>query len=565
MDTTDIVDVSRQSSSRSSVREGEQTVQVARRTLLLSGHSSHAAADLDVSRLEYCATSGNLDAQITLVGLLTFEDKAIGQGAYHALQKVWGAAPNDAARQTIAEALNLQRSRLLPQALEVFDKLVESFPMWSGAYHMRAKCRNQMKDGTGTISDLQRALEICPVNYSIMVELGLALHAQQKHGDSLVLLQRARSLCPFLPMLDMFLRQVQESAQKAGASVTTTESAASASQLVEQLLPIAWVDTASSGCQEQSMLLHFGVELEARLAQVRRGHEDSEASLAQCQMLETLCSAWDNNQDLPCELRQYAAGISSLLQAYLATAQEVCLAVSGEIGSKSSHYATVPTVAIEYDSILKLADEFTNSGWAYVQKLGMDKNTLEQVHVDLHHVDHEMEPGRTSGGMSGGFTSFRKDQMLWLNENSKGELERRDVPGLSSLHLALQEFVARFVEQLKAGPGKLSLNGKCAPMLARYDPGGYYKPHIDTVNSDGRVLTVIYYLNRQWDKSNGGQLCLYPNSLQTDKVLPTPSAEIFPEEDSIVIFRADKVLHEVQPSRERRFALTQWHFGKSYS
>jgi len=275
-------------------------------------------------------------------------------------------------------------------------------------------------------------------------------------------------------------------------------------------------------------------------------------------MLETLASAWAEGVDLP----TCATGVVSLLQAYLSVAEEVRSALHDDAGLKTSQVSALPASVIDHDSIMKMAEQFTDSGWAYLPQLGMDKKMLELVHMDLRHVDLDMEPGRTSGGMSGGLTSFRNDQILWLAENSNGELERHDIPGLRSLHSALQEFVASFVEQLKAGPGSLSLNGKCAPMLARYDPGGYYKPHVDTVNSDGRVLTVIYYLNRQWDKSNGGQLCMYPNSEQTDRLLPAPSAEIFPEEDSIVIFRADKVLHEVRPSRARRFALTQWHFGK---
>merc|ERR1740123_1696303 len=95
-----------------------------------------------------------------------------------------------------------------------------------------------------------------------MVELGLALHGQQKHGDALVLLQRARSLCPFLPMLDLFLCQVQESAQKVGADVVAADVAAPTEHLVEGLLPTAWVEAAvqasSSGCQEQSLLQVLG-------------------------------------------------------------------------------------------------------------------------------------------------------------------------------------------------------------------------------------------------------------------------------------------------------------------
>jgi len=214
----------------------------------------------------------------------------------------------------------------------------------------------------------------------------------------LVLLQRAGSLCPFLPMLDLFLGQVQASAQKVGADVVTADVAPPASHLEEGLLPTAWVEAAGPGCQEQSMLLHFGVELEARLAQVRCGHEGSEVSLAHCQMLETLASAWAEGQDLPRPLHQYAAGVISLLQAYLSTAQEVHLALSDDSGSKHSQVSTVPTIVIDHDSIVEMAEQFNDSGWVYLQQLGMDKKILEQVHMDLHHVDLDMEQGELQAG-----------------------------------------------------------------------------------------------------------------------------------------------------------------------
>ena len=126
-------------------------------------------------------------------------------------------------------------------------------------------------------------------------------------------------------------------------------------------------------------------------------------------------------------------------------------------------------------------------------------------------------------------------------------------------------------------------------MLACYPGGGAaYGPHIDNVDGDGRdsedfgrCYTCVYYLNEEnWDAdSKGGSLRLHLSprgSSGSDtrdsgawprgaSVLSTPHEviDVSPRGDTLVIFRADRILHEVRPARAKRFAITIWLYGGS--
>mmetsp|Transcript_40220 Transcript_40220/g.120325 ORF Transcript_40220/g.120325 Transcript_40220/m.120325 type:complete len:445 (+) Transcript_40220:3-1337(+) len=91
-------------------------------------------------------------------------------------------------------------------------------------------------------------------------------------------------------------------------------------------------------------------------------------------------------------------------------------------------------------------------------------------------------------------------------------------------------------------------------MFARYEAGGYYLPHVDADDGDDRVLTAVYYLNQDWRCEYGGALRLQPS------VGDSP-VDILPEEDCLVLFRADEMVHEVREARARRLAVTIWFKG----
>ncbi|CAL8361916.1 unnamed protein product [Merluccius merluccius] len=92
-------------------------------------------------------------------------------------------------------------------------------------------------------------------------------------------------------------------------------------------------------------------------------------------------------------------------------------------------------------------------------------------------------------------------------------------------------------------------------MVACYpgDGTGYVR-HVDNPNGDGRCITCIYYLNKNWDvQKQGGLLQIYPEGKNVVDVEP-----LF---DRLLIFWSDRRNpHEVKPAFATRYAITVWYF-----
>ncbi|XP_027851534.1 prolyl hydroxylase EGLN3 isoform X1 [Aphis gossypii] len=105
--------------------------------------------------------------------------------------------------------------------------------------------------------------------------------------------------------------------------------------------------------------------------------------------------------------------------------------------------------------------------------------------------------------------------------------------------------------------GNYTINGRTKAMVACYPGhGSHYVKHVDNPNKDGRCITAIYYLNKDWDiKENGGLLRIFPEGW-SDQV-----ADIEPLFDRILFFWSDRRNpHEVQPAFKTRYAITLWYF-----
>lgn len=148
--------------------------------------------------------------------------------------------------------------------------------------------------------------------------------------------------------------------------------------------------------------------------------------------------------------------------------------------------------------------------------------------------------------------SIRGDQITWIDGK---EPFCKNIGMLISIVDAIIMKANHYANNGKMG--KYNINGRTKAMVACY-PGhgaGYVK-HVDNPNKDGRCITAIYYLNRDWDiQKNGGLLRIFPEGWQ-DQV-----ADIEPLFDRILFFWSDRRNpHEVQPAFETRYAITLWYF-----
>uniref|UniRef100_A0A3Q3WQQ2 hypoxia-inducible factor-proline dioxygenase n=1 Tax=Mola mola TaxID=94237 RepID=A0A3Q3WQQ2_MOLML len=92
-------------------------------------------------------------------------------------------------------------------------------------------------------------------------------------------------------------------------------------------------------------------------------------------------------------------------------------------------------------------------------------------------------------------------------------------------------------------------------MVACYPGNGTgYVKHVDNPSHDGRCITCIYYLNKNWTEEHGGVLRIFPEG-------KSYVADVQPLFDRLLFFWSDRRNpHEVQPSYSSRYAITVWYF-----
>lgn len=139
--------------------------------------------------------------------------------------------------------------------------------------------------------------------------------------------------------------------------------------------------------------------------------------------------------------------------------------------------------------------------------------------------------------------TIRGDEILWLDAATA-------TPEEAAFLSQIDDFVQYVNQTCYLGLREYEFH------YALYPTGTFYKRHLDQFRSDSRrKLSVICYLNTDWQKTDGGQLALYlPN--------PDGGAEqqiaIEPIGGRLVCFESGRLEHEVLPATRERLSITGW-------
>ncbi len=84
-----------------------------------------------------------------------------------------------------------------------------------------------------------------------------------------------------------------------------------------------------------------------------------------------------------------------------------------------------------------------------------------------------------------------------------------------------------------------------------YETGSFYKKHLDQFrNNDSRQYSMIMYLNKDWQKADGGELCIHFNENRLQNISP--------ENGKMVFFKSSELEHEVLLTNKPRMSITGW-------
>lgn len=185
----------------------------------------------------------------------------------------------------------------------------------------------------------------------------------------------------------------------------------------------------------------------------------------------------------------------------------------------------------------KIARDLAAQGYSITSDF-FSTDFLEELREDLirqHRAGLFTRAGL--GADKGIHDDIRRDEILWIEQNSAQSTQRKLIDRLEVLRL---EFNRRLFLALRTFEFHYAV----------YSAGGFYAKHVDALRqSNSRKISLILYLNPQWEESHGGQLRIY----QGDTTIDIP-----PTQGTLVCFASDEIEHEVTLSHAPRMSVTGW-------
>jgi SM-20-related protein len=134
--------------------------------------------------------------------------------------------------------------------------------------------------------------------------------------------------------------------------------------------------------------------------------------------------------------------------------------------------------------------------------------------------------------------TVRKDDICWITGDSKACGQWLSWAGELQHWLNQQLFLGLFSFESH---------------FAHYSAGDFYRRHLDAFKGEGnRILSVVAYLNPDWQEEDGGELVLYPGNSKPGGIRVTPVR------GTVVLFLSEDFEHEVLPAQRDRFSIAGW-------
>lgn len=173
----------------------------------------------------------------------------------------------------------------------------------------------------------------------------------------------------------------------------------------------------------------------------------------------------------------------------------------------------------------------------------IEENVLQSLWQEAHELFEadEFDAAEIKAFGSGKrVAQIRGDWVYWLPDSPQTQVQNQ----IAASFAILQQHLNR---TCFLGIDHVNLHYACYPI------GSFYKKHIDQPKGKSdRIVTVILYLNPNWQKGDGGELKVYPSQAGEEVQI------IEPLWGRLVFFLSDVFAHEVLLCQKPRLSLTGW-------
>jgi SM-20-related protein len=187
----------------------------------------------------------------------------------------------------------------------------------------------------------------------------------------------------------------------------------------------------------------------------------------------------------------------------------------------------------------QIATDLTQKGYSiqpFALPLEMSNNLLKQVTTMSPDSFIEAGIGRLREHMRNDFV--RRDEICWITGKSEAGAQWLEWTNKLQTYLNRRLFLGLFSFESH---------------FAHYAAGAFYKRHKDAFKGEAnRVLSVVAYLNPDWQIDDGGELALYKDELDAHGL------KVVPALGTLAIFLSEEFPHEVFPAQRDRYSIAGW-------
>ncbi|XP_067381650.1 egl nine homolog 1 isoform X2 [Channa argus] len=212
-------------------------------------------------------------------------------------------------------------------------------------------------------------------------------------------------------------------------------------------------------------------------------------------------SSGEDTTQVKCREKKDAEQVDSASSAQSTNSETPVVGVrSGEDGSNNGATPNGQTSS----SPQKLAEEYvipcmSKHGICLVEDfLGADTGLGILENVKALHKTGKFTDGQLVSQKSDSTKDIRGDKITWIEGKEAGCDKIR----------FLMNRMDDLVRHCNGKLGNYTINGRTKAMVACYPGNGTgYVRHVDNPNGDGRCVTCIYYLNKDWNAKENGFTC----------------------------------------------------------
>lgn len=228
-------------------------------------------------------------------------------------------------------------------------------------------------------------------------------------------------------------------------------------------------------------------------------------------------------------------------------------ATASTVTFNSSISSDTPSAKLSEQQIDLICQSLYETGWVVMEDI-LSMEMVKALRADMQQRDQAQEFFKAGIGRDKELVlrdDIRTDRICWLDG---------DNPVQGSFMAMLDQLMTAVNRRLFLGMNHFEA------MYAIYEPGQFYKKHLDSFRGQrNRIMTLVFYLNPDWNSADGGQFLLFPevgeqgqNVTDALQLSDAPIAKVEPEAGTVAAFLSEEFPHEVITSQATRYSIAVW-------